>query len=359
MRYLMFIDEPAIWIGALAGVLLPILWLLLRGGKESGADSQEGTPPTAKTPPSDALSRGLARTRQEGFIGRLASLFRGRELDPSMLDEIEEVLFTSDIGVSTSERLLKGLKVAFAEGTMSTADEAWAYLRHEAATILGSASTAPFQGDRGPSPRVVLMVGVNGTGKTTTTGKLASRWQADGKKVLLGAGDTFRAAAVEQLQVWADRVGVDVIKGEEGTDPASVLFDAAKAAQDQGVDILLADTAGRLHTHANLLEELKKIVRVLDKAIPGAPHEVLLVLDGTTGQNAIQQAKIFGEAVQVTGLVLTKLDGTAKGGVVLGICDELGIPIRFIGVGEKVEDLRPFDATEFVEALFGEALESE
>jgi fused signal recognition particle receptor len=219
---------------------------------------------------------------------------------------------------------------------------------------LKTVDTKPLQVD-GPGPRVVLILGVNGAGKTTTIGKLAAQLKAQGKSVLLGAGDTFRAAAADQLEVWADRAGVPIVTGPDGGDPSSVLFDAVKKASADGIDVVLCDTAGRLHTKTNLMEELKKVHRSLAKACPGAPHETILVLDGTVGQNAIAQAKQFGEASPLTGIILTKLDGTAKGGVVLGIVDELKVPIRYIGVGEKIDDLRHFVPDDFVAALFSDA----
>lgn len=338
-----------------------VVWKFLRPSPGPAAKAVDGKGSKTEAA-SGALSlrEGLAKTRREGFIGRISGLFKGRQLNEEILAEIEEVLFTSDIGVKTSERFLQGLKERFKSGELKDLEDIWVYLKKEATTILrGTHSEVYVDPGQRSEPTVILMVGVNGTGKTTTTGKLAAKWKGEGKSVLMGAGDTFRAAAVEQLQAWGDRIDVEVISGKPESDPASVLFDAAKKLSERSADILLADTAGRLHTHAGLLDELKKIVRVMDKALPGSPQEVWLVLDGTTGQNAIQQARIFGEAVHVTGLILTKLDGTAKGGVVLGICDELNLPIRYIGVGEKVDDLRPFDSTEFVDALFSRTEETE
>ncbi len=235
-------------------------------------------------------------------------------------------------------------------------DAVWTVIQEESARLLGDAAkqAGPVDTTRA-KPFVVLVIGVNGVGKTTTIGKLAAQWAAEGKKVLLAAGDTFRAAAAEQLEIWGQRTGVPVVRGKEGGDPSSVIFDAVKRAQNEGVEIVIADTAGRLHTKTNLMEELQKVRRVVQKAQPDAPHEVWLVLDATNGQNAIAQAGIFKQAMDVSGIVLTKLDGTAKGGVILGICDELKVPVRFIGVGEKVDDLRAFDVDEFVAALYGRA----
>lgn len=300
-----------------------------------------------------AVRRGLAKARSEqGLFGRLAQLFGGRkELDPAIVDEIEEVLLTSDVGVQTTQRILDRIRDSLSKNELGSTEAVWAALRGEAKRILGIGGgpiTFPSK------PTVVLMVGVNGVGKTTTIGKLATKFHGDGRRVLLAAGDTFRAAAVQQLEVWGKRVGCDVVRGAEGADPAAVIFEAVKKASDEQVDIVLADTAGRLQTKAPLMDELKKIARTMQKAMDGAPHETLLVLDATNGQNAISQAKMFKEAIPLTGIVLTKLDGTAKGGVILAICDELQIPVRYVGLGERAEDLRDFDADEFVEALLGQ-----
>ena len=230
----------------------------------------------------------------------------------------------------------------------------WALLRQEAKAILMDAQSTPPVPKPADTPHVTMVLGVNGTGKTTSIGKLANQLRRDGHNVVLVAGDTFRAAAAEQLEIWGKRVGAPVIRGKEGADPASVVFDGVKKANEDKADYVLVDTAGRLHNNVNLMEELRKVRKVMGRAIEGAPHEVLLVLDGTTGQNAIQQAKMFKEVTDVTGIILTKLDGTAKGGVVIGVCDDLGIPIRYIGIGERVDDLRVFDADEFVDALFSD-----
>lgn len=299
------------------------------------------------------LRRGLAKARgDQGLFGRLAQLFTGqKQLDPAIVDQIEEVLLTSDVGVHTTSRILDRIRDGLKKNELHNTDAVWSALRSEARRILGiGGGRITSQG----TPTVVLMVGVNGVGKTTTIGKLATKLHADGKSVMLAAGDTFRAAAVQQLEVWGKRVGCPVIRGDQNADPASVIFDAVQQAQEQRVDLLFADTAGRLQTKAPLMDELKKIARTMQKALDGAPHETLLVLDATNGQNAISQAKMFKEAIPLTGIVLTKLDGTAKGGVILAICDELGIPVRYVGLGERAEDLRDFDADEFVEALLGQ-----
>lgn len=295
------------------------------------------------------LKKGLSSTRG-GFISRLARLFgKKKELDADLLEQIEEVLVTADLGMKTTERLLERLKERMQSGELTDSDQVWTALREEAVAILGG-GTGGVAVDQ--KPTVILVVGVNGTGKTTTIGKLASRFAHEGKSVILGAGDTFRAAAVLQLEVWGRKVGCEVVKGKERADPASVLFDTVKKGVDEGADIVIADTAGRLHTKAPLMEELKKVGRTVEKALGRPADEVLLVLDSTTGQNAIQQAQMFRDALPITGIVLTKLDGTAKGGVILGIVDEHGLPVRYIGIGERVEDLREFDAESFAKALF-------
>jgi fused signal recognition particle receptor len=301
------------------------------------------------------LSAGLEKTRG-GFMARLNGLLgASRAIDDAVLADLEELLFTADIGVKTATSLLEAVRAKVRAKVLSDPAQLKQALRDEIARILsldGAASgPAPFV--PGPArPWVVMVVGVNGSGKTTTIGKLAAKLQATGHSVVLGAGDTFRAAAGEQLEVWAGRVGAPVVRGKDGADPASVCFEAVQQGVATGADVVLCDTAGRLHTKAPLMEELKKVKRVLAKAAPGAPHEVLLVLDATSGQNAIQQARQFHQALQVTGLALTKLDGTAKGGVIIGICDELKLPVRWVGVGEAVPDLRAFSPDEFVEALF-------
>jgi fused signal recognition particle receptor len=301
----------------------------------------------------DVLRKGLANTRG-GFIARLAKLFGGRSaIDASLLEQIEEVLITSDIGVKTTARMLSRLREQMQSGELKGEDDVWKSLREMAIDILTVPSPAQNVQAAAHKPALLLIVGVNGAGKTTTIGKLAARHSAAGRKVLLAAADTYRAAAVLQLEVWGRRVNCPVMKGKEGGDPSAVIFEAIKRAQEEAYDLVIADTAGRLHTKAPLMEELKKVERTIQKALGGRPaDEILLVLDATTGQNAVQQMHMFREALRVSGVVLTKLDGTAKGGMVLGIVDEHKVPVRFIGLGERVEDLREFDALSFVEALF-------
>jgi len=296
-----------------------------------------------------ALRDGLARTRG-GFVARLGRLLSKKKIDQDILGELEEVLLTADIGPKTAEKLFGAVQGALSRDELRDPEAVWQRLREESGRIL-AVDAAAVDWNRA-RPFVLLVLGVNGVGKTTTIGKIAAKLVASGKKVILAAGDTFRAAATEQLEIWGQRAGAPVVKGKSGGDPSSVIFDAVKRAQAEGHDVVIADTAGRLHTKTDLMEELRKVRRVIDKAMPGAPHETWLVLDSTNGQNAIQQAKIFKEAMEVTGIVLTKLDGTAKGGVILGICDELAVPVRFIGIGEKVDDLREFDPQAFVSALY-------
>lgn len=300
-----------------------------------------------------ALHAGLQRTK-EGVLAKLARAVAGRStVDDDVLDELEEVLVTSDVGVDTTLEIIRRLQARVAKDKYVSTNELQTLLREEIAALLTStqsddtASTAPTDG-----PEVVLVVGVNGVGKTTTIGKLAHQFKASGKSVLLGAADTFRAAAVEQLSVWGERLGVPVVKGKEGSDPASVAYEAVRQGKAQHADVVLIDTAGRLHNKVGLMNELTKIRNVCAKVIPDAPHEVLLVLDGSTGQNAYEQAREFTKATQVTALAITKLDGTAKGGVVIGISHQLSVPVRWIGVGEKAEDLQPFNARAFVDTLF-------
>lgn len=298
----------------------------------------------------EAIRLGLKTTRG-GFVSRLAKLFSGKkEVDASLLDEVEEVLITADIGVKTTDRILTALREAMEAGDLKDSDRAWEALGNHARDILTRHGSGGVNADG--KPTVILVVGVNGVGKTTTIGKLASAFKDQGKEVLLAAGDTFRAAAVLQLEVWGRRVGCQVAKGKDRADPGSVVFDAIKKGQEMGADVIIADTAGRLHTKTPLMEEIKKVGRTAEKALGRAPDEILLVLDATTGQNAMQQAQLFRDALDISGLVLTKLDGTAKGGVILGIVDQHQIPVRYIGIGERVEDLKEFDAEGFVEALF-------
>lgn len=311
-------------------------------------------PAPAEAPPKKSLFQALSKTR-DGFIGKIANVFSGQgTISEDTFEELEAALFSADIGAQTADRLFEAVRTRMKNTELGSTDKVTQGLKEEIVTILSGVENSPLALN-GESPAVVMVVGVNGAGKTTSIGKLTHQLQSDGKKVVLGAGDTFRAAAVEQLEIWGERNSAPVVKGKEGADPSSVLFDAVNKAKEVEADIVLCDTAGRLHTKTNLMEELKKVHRVLGKAQGGAPHEVLLVLDATTGQNAIQQAKQFGEAVPLTGIVLTKLDGTAKGGVVIGIAEELKVPVKYIGVGETIDDLRPFDAQAFVSALFDEA----
>ncbi len=296
------------------------------------------------------LGERLRRTR-EGFIGRLLSRIGGRTLDAELLAELEALLFSADLGVRTAEALLSELKARAGGGSAS---QVRAALRDAILARLRRVEPEPAPTAFESRPHVILVLGVNGSGKTTTIGKLAARYATAGQQVLLGAGDTFRAAAGEQLQIWGERVGCEVIRGPDGGDPAAVAFDTVKAARARGADVALIDTAGRLQTKKPLMEELGKIARVIGRELPGAPHETLLVLDANTGQNAISQARLFSEVTKLTGLVLTKLDGTAKGGVIVGLAEEFGIPVRYVGVGESLEDLRDFVAADFVEALFEE-----
>lgn len=323
-------------------------------GEESGS-AEDSEPAAAEArqeePAAQALEDGLSRTRKGGFIGRLKGVFAQRKvLDDDAIEAIEEVLFTADIGASTSQHLLQLVEERLAEGEAEP-DEIWQLLKAECSSILES-NARSFEVKTDAPPFVVLVVGVNGVGKTTTIGKLAARYQREGHKVMMIAGDTFRAAAVQQLEEWSERVGCGFHRGDDEADPSGVIYEGVEKATREGYTLVLADTAGRLHTRAPLVDELKKIVRVAGKAHEGAPHETVLVLDANTGQNAIQQARQFGEAVSLSGLVLTKLDGTAKGGVILGVTRELKLPVYFIGIGEGVRDLRAFDAQEFVDALF-------
>ena len=297
------------------------------------------------------LKSGLKRTRAQ-LGGGLAAVFLGRKvIDADLLDELETLLLTADVGVDATRRIIGDLTARAKRKELADAEALSRSLREELLAILRQAE-APVREAAPGRPQVVLMVGVNGAGKTTTIGKLARRLLDEGQRVLLAAGDTFRAAAVEQLQAWGDRNGVTVVAQQPGADAASVIYDALDAATARGLDVLIADTAGRLHTKSNLMDELAKVVRVMKKLDPDAPHEVLLVVDATTGQNALNQAVQFHQAVGVTGIVLTKLDGTAKGGIVFAIAERLKLPIRFVGIGEAIEDLRPFDAEVFVDALF-------
>lgn len=304
----------------------------------------------AKTGFFSRLKESLSRTRSSLTEG-ITNLVLGRKaIDAELLDELETQLLTSDLGVEATSAIIDDLTARMKRNQLSDADALFAALREDMRAILAPVCR-PLQVDAAHKPYVILMIGINGAGKTTTIGKLAKRLQGEGRSVMLAAGDTFRAAAVEQLQTWGERNGIAVVAQPRTADPASVAFDAVQAAKARGIDVLIIDTAGRLHTQSNLMEELKKIRRVIAKLDANAPHEVLLVLDASIGQNALVQAEQFNNAVGVTGLVLTKLDGTAKGGVIFAIARKLGIPIRFIGVGEGIDDLRPFNDDEFVDAL--------
>jgi fused signal recognition particle receptor len=298
------------------------------------------------------LREGLTKTRS-GFAGRLDQLLFGKkEIDEDLLEDLEEILFTSDLGVATTRELIRLVQEGVARKELDQPEKLRTALKEHIRAFLD----VPEVSERTPNagePYVVMMIGVNGVGKTTTIGKLGYRLKGQGKSVMLVAADTFRAAAVEQLEIWAQRGGAELVKQRQGADPSAVVFDALSSALSKQMDVVIIDTAGRLHTKSNLMEELEKIHRVAGRKLPGAPHDVWLVLDATTGQNAIAQAEMFHKAIGVTGIVLTKLDGTAKGGIVVGISHQLKIPIRFIGIGEKMDDLRPFDASEFVEAIFG------
>jgi fused signal recognition particle receptor len=298
------------------------------------------------------LKEGLEKTRG-GFVARIGSLIGKKQIDQALVDQLEEILFTADIGAKTAHKLFEAVKASLSRNELKDADAVWGVIRKESEAILERAQAKAGPLDVGRAkPFVILTIGVNGVGKTTTIGKLAAKFTAESKKVIMAAGDTFRAAATEQLEIWGQRTGTPVVRGKESSDPSAVIFDAVKRAQTEGYDVVICDTAGRLHTKDNLMAELEKIRRVMKKALPEAPHETFLVLDSTNGQNAIAQAATFKQAMDITGIVLTKLDGTAKGGVILGICDELQVPVRFVGIGEKVADLRPFDAHEFVDALY-------
>lgn len=296
------------------------------------------------------LKKGLAKTKS-GFIDKVTELVTGyKKLEPEFYDDLEAVLIQADVGVHTAIELVENLRLKAEKEKLDSPEKVKDLLKEEIALILGE-ETIPLN-ISSSKPTVILVVGVNGVGKTTTIGKLSYKLKQEGKKVLMVAGDTFRAGAIEQLEIWASRVGVEILKHQEGSDPAAVAYDGIQAAKSRGTDVVLIDTAGRLHNKSNLMEEIKKVRRVIERELPGAPHEVLLILDATTGQNAIAQAELFKEATGVTSIALTKLDGTAKGGVIIGICSQLDIPVKFIGIGEKLDELKEFKPHEFVEALF-------
>lgn len=327
----------ALVIGVALVVLVVIALLVRRGeGKALPAPAEK---------PRVGLDLQLGKAR-EGIFGRIQAALTGGGGEEA-LGQLEEILVTSDFGLETTDALMKRVRASGA----SSPDQIKAALRDAVSEVFAGVER-PL--DLSTKPTVIMVLGVNGVGKTTSIGKLSAKFAAEGRKVLLAAGDTFRAAAIDQLGIWAERSGAEIVKGQPEGDPAAVCFDAVKSAQARGMDVVLCDTAGRLHTKSNLMEELKKVRRVIDKAMPGAPHEVWLVLDATTGQNAMQQARQFNEAVPLTGVVMTKLDGTAKGGILVGLARELKVPIRFIGVGEGIDDLRPFSAEAFVAAVLGD-----
>ncbi len=295
----------------------------------------------------DKFKQGLKRSRS-GFIGRLDGLFGGGELNEEFYEELEEILISGDVGVQTGIKLVEQLKSEAEERKIKEREKARELLYELIAALIAEEEARPEPAE---PPLVILLVGVNGSGKTTSAAKLAHHYREQGKKVLLVAGDTFRAAAIEQLEIWSERAGVDLIKQESGADPSALFYDAMNAARARGIDVVIGDTAGRLHNKFNLMEELNKIYRVIGRIIPGAPHEVLLVIDATTGQNALAQAASFNESLPLNGIILTKLDGTARGGIVIGIRDSMQVPVRYIGTGEKMEDLAPFEAAAFTRAL--------
>lgn len=296
----------------------------------------------------DRLKEGLTKTRKS-FVEKVDSIFTGRKIDEETLEELEELLIASDVGTKASAEIIKTIREKSDKGEVSDVDSVKELLKKELVSVLGNSQPIMVYGDK---PFVILAIGVNGVGKTTTIGKLAHRFYSQGLSVMLAAGDTFRAAGIEQLEIWAKRANAQLVKHQSGSDPAAVAFDAIAAARHRDVDVVIVDTAGRLHTKSPLMEELKKVKRVIEKAMTGAPQEVLLVVDANTGQNALRQAEMFNNAIGVTGVALTKLDGTAKGGIVFAIRKDFGIPVRLIGIGEKIDDLQDFNPQEFVEALF-------
>ena len=300
----------------------------------------------------EKLKKGLSKTH-EGFVEQIDRLVLGQKtINQDLLDELEGLLFAADLGTKTSHQLIEGVRQGLKRGELEQPERVKEFIKQEILRTLQSGEKPLSIDFSQTKPFVIMVVGVNGVGKTTTLGKIAYQYTSRGKKVLIGAADTFRAAAVEQLEIWAKRANSDLIKQSKGSDPSAVAFDTLHAAKARETDLVFIDTAGRLHTKVNLMEELKKLKRIISRESPGAPHEVLLVLDATNGQNAISQAKFFHEAIGVTGIALTKLDGTAKGGIIVGITEEFRIPIRYIGVGEGMDDLREFNASEFVQALF-------
>jgi len=297
-----------------------------------------------------ALRKGLSRTRES--MGSLRSLLGGRKLDDTLINDLQRRLIESDVGVSATARLIDGIRADYKAGKLTRGDDVLEYLKRELKAMWPKADRAPIEAPPGHGPTVVLVTGINGVGKTTSIAKLCKAFRDEGRTVLLGACDTFRAGAVRQLEIWGERLGVDVVKGQQGGDPAAVAFDACSAAKTRGVDVLILDTAGRLHTQDPLMRQLEKITKVIDRQIPGAPHEVLLVLDATSGQNALRQAQEFHRSAGVTGLFLSKLDGTARGGIVIAIRESVDIPVKFVGVGETPSDIEPFEPDAFIDAMF-------
>lgn len=303
----------------------------------------------------ESLDKGLAKTKESVFIKLTRAVVGKTKVDDDVLDELEEILITSDVGVDTTLKIIERIESRVAKDKFLSTSELNDILKEEIADLLAenkSGDASQFELPKSEHPYVIMVVGVNGVGKTTTIGKLANKFKQAGKKVVLGAADTFRAAAIDQLVVWAERVDVPIVKQSMGSDPASVAFDTLESAKKQGADVVIIDTAGRLHNKVNLMNELTKVKRVMQKIVPDAPNEVLLVLDGSTGQNAFEQAKQFTKATEVSALAITKLDGTAKGGVVIGVSDQFSIPVKYIGIGEGIEDLQVFDRDEFVDSLF-------
>lgn len=329
-----------------------------QGIEPDAADEVEEASAEPEAEASAPVDEAVDRTRKTWFR-RIGGIFK-KGLSEEVWEELEETLIAADTGIQTTLRILKEVRERVDEGGIKESDAALEILKDDLVGILEAPANSGRiwrnggSGDSIPRPAILLIVGVNGTGKTTSIGKLAHAYQSEGKKVILAAGDTFRAAAIEQLKKWGERIGTDVVAHKEGADPGAVVFDALVAAEKRDADVLIIDTAGRLHTKANLMQELSKIHRIIQRKVPDAPHEVLLVLDATTGQNAIHQAEYFTEAVGVTGVVLAKLDGTAKGGVIFSVCDQMNVPVRFVGTGERPQDLAPFKPREFVEALFSE-----
>jgi fused signal recognition particle receptor len=331
-----------------------------RGNREDGAEDSGdaldepiiGATPEEQAEIHEQTEKALERTRR-GLFGRIGGLFERADFDDDLWDELEEILVASDTGLATTEALLTAVRQRVRDEGVKQSARVREVLQEELVAILEAPMTEPlaWQGRDAPERTVILVVGVNGAGKTTSIAKLAHAFKHDGAVVVLGAADTFRAAAIDQLRIWAERAGVRIVAHQPGADPGAVVFDTLSAAERDRADFVIVDTAGRLHTKANLMEELKKINRVVQRTIPGGPHETILVLDATTGQNGLAQARTFADAVGVTGIVLAKLDGTAKGGIAFAIAHDLGIPVRFIGTGEKLDDLAPFDAKEFVSSL--------